>query len=108
MSKILLEEDYSTKELTFNLLNGSFTLNPGKYGSYAIATGCGSGKTTAIKELILKVYRSGVVYSAATIRECNEMYEFLLNNGIDENRVVILHSNTQDKGVDLNMLRNHP
>ena len=94
-------------EIGIQFLNGEVVI-PNKPGGYVVASGCGSGKTTAIKELILKVYRSGVVYSAATIRECNEMYEFLLNNGIDENRVVILHSNTQDKGVDLNMLRNHP
>ena len=71
MNKILLEEDHLNGKLRFNLLNGSFTLNLRDYGAYAIATGCGSGKTTIIKQLIGIKWHEGVLYSAFIITKLN-------------------------------------
>ena len=87
-------------------LNGEVVI-PNRSGGYVVASGCGSGKTTAIRELIKKYYNYGVVYSAFTIEECNKMYEYC-KSIIPEEDIILLHSNTQDDGVDLNILRNHP
>lgn len=96
---------------SINFLNGGFSYIPDRYGGYVIASGCGSGKTTAIKEMILKVFNYGVVYSAATIDECNKMYQFLVtegpNNGLFPNDIVVLHSEFDTPGVDLNMMRSN-
>lgn len=119
MNKILLEEDYSTKELTFNLLNGGFTLNPGKYGSYAIATGCGSGKTTIIKQLIGLKWHEGILYSAFTKDEVNSMYDWIVKNLVGYQNpttgeilkledIIVLHSDSTADGVDNNLWRNSP
>ena len=96
---------------SINFLNGGFSYIPDRYGGYVIASGCGSGKTTVIKEMILKVFNYGVVYSAATIDECNKMYQFLVtegpNNGLFPNDIVVLHSEFDTPGVDLNMMRSN-
>jgi hypothetical protein len=96
-------------EIKLNFLNGSITI-PNRHGGYVIASGCGSGKTTAIKKLILNQFNYGIVYSAFTIKECNEMYEFLVDNGesvgLSPDDIVVFHSNYNDKGVDNNLLKN--
>ena len=117
MNKILLEEDHLNGKLRFNLLNGSFTLNLRDYGAYAIATGCGSGKTTIIKQLIGIKWHEGVLYSAFTISEVNEMYEWIVNNLVGRSNpntnqvlkledIIVLHSESNED--DLNIWRNNP
>ena len=117
MRKILLEEDFSTRELKFNLLNGSFTLNPGSYGSYAIATGCGSGKTSIIKQLISLKWHEGILYSAFTKDEVNSMYDWIVRNLIGNQNsgsqlrlddIIVLHSDSNADGVDNDLWRNNP
>ena len=100
-------EMYRCPEIKINFLNGEVTI-PGRSGGYVIASGCGSGKTTAIRQIILNEFHKGIIYSAATIRECNEMYKFLVDSGIDKGRMIVLHSETQDDGVDMNTFRSHP
>lgn len=96
---------------SINFLNGGFSYIPDKYGGYVIASGCGSGKTTAIKEMILKVFEYGVVYSAATIKECNEMYEYLStegsSHGLYPQDIVVLHSEVDNPGVDIKIMRDN-
>jgi hypothetical protein len=94
-------------DLTF--INGESVRVPSRYGGYVIASGCGSGKTTIIKEAILKLNNTGVLYSASTIKECNEMYQFLIQNGepygLTKDDIIVLHSETIYEGVDLNLMR---
>ena len=61
-----------------NLLNGQIDI-PRKDGCYVVSSGCGSGKTTAIKQLIGREFDKGVLYSAFTIEECNDMYNYCKN-----------------------------
>jgi hypothetical protein len=101
--------------IKFNFLNGSLQV-PDLPGGYVVASGCGSGKTTAIKQLISQKYREGILYSAATIEECNKMYEFCkdlvlsINNpmilGLDD--IIVLHSNYKSEGTDINTWVNNP
>ena len=92
--------------LEMNFLNGGNITIPAKKGAYIVASGCGSGKTTIIKELIRCQYRLGILYSAATIRECNEMYQYC-KTILPEEDIVMFHSSYQDEGVDNNLLRNN-
>ena len=93
-------------EINIKFLNGEITI-PARNKGYVIASGCGSGKTTAIREIIRERYNYGIVYSAFTIEECNEMYKYC-RTFIPENDIIILHSNYNDEGVDNNLLRNNP
>jgi hypothetical protein len=95
---------YGPMDINIKFLNGEVTI-PKYPGGYVIASGCGSGKTTAIKEIIRKCYQVGIVYSAFTIDECNEMYKFCKTFVNDED-IVVLHSKYQDDGVDNSLLRN--
>lgn len=98
-------------EINIQFLNGEITI-PSRSGGYVVASGCGSGKTTAIREIILKEFDKGIIYSAFTIEECNEMYKYLIQNGEDyglyKEDIIVLHSNYNDEGVDNNTLRNNP
>lgn len=93
-------------EINIQFLNGEITI-PGRSGGYVVASGCGSGKTTAIKEIIRLCYNQGIVYSAFTIEECNQMYQYC-KTIIPEEDIIVLHSNYNDEGVDMNTFRNNP
>ena len=93
-------------EINIKFLNGEITI-PARYGGYVIASGCGSGKTTAIKELIKRCCNQGIVYSAFTIKECNEMYQYC-RTFLNEDEVVVLHSDYTAEGVNMDLLRNNP
>jgi hypothetical protein len=104
--------------LTFNLLNGSFDLDTRVYGAFAVATGCGSGKTTIIKQLISAKWPEGVIYAAFTREEVNAMYAWIRDNLIDrsylnghlltKDDVIVLHSDSTAPGVDNDLWQNHP
>ena len=98
-------------EINIQFLNGVVNI-PGRSGGYVIASGCGSGKTTAIRQIILSEFNKGVIYSASTINECNEMYQFLVQNGepygLTKDDIIVLHSDYTAEGVDMNMFRNNP
>ena len=101
--------------IKFNLLNGTLQV-PDLPGGYVISSGCGSGKTTAIKDIISQKYRDGILYSASTIEECNRMYQYCkdlvlsVNNpnllNIDD--IIVLHSDYKSEGTDLNTWVNNP
>lgn len=100
-------------ELKF--LNGTIIV-PDEYGAYVIASGCGSGKTTAIKQIIRENYQSGVLYSAFTIEECNEMYQYCKKlveilddpDSLSLDDIIVLHSDYKSEGTDNNLWRNNP
>ena len=100
--------------MKLDFLNGTIIV-PDEYGGYVIAPGCGTGKTTAIKQIIKENYKTGILYSAFTIEECNEMYEFcksLVNpddpEGLKKDDIIVLHSDYKSEGVDNNLWRNDP
>ena len=76
MSKIEFSEELG--QYRFRFLNGEVVI-PNKPGGYVVASGCGSGKTTAIRQLMINSFHEGILYSAATIKECNEMYDWLVD-----------------------------
>lgn len=63
-------------------LNGNVRL-PKIPGAYNIATGCGSGKTTIIKQIIEQNHGRGVIVFCKTIEECNNLYDFTVQNVVD-------------------------
>lgn len=91
-------------DIKMTFLNGGEITIPERYGAYVVASGCGSGKTTIIKELIRTQNSSGILYAASTIKECNEMYQYC-KTIIPEEDIVMFHSSYQDEGVDNNLLR---
>lgn len=101
--------------MRLEFLNGTIIL-PNKCGSYVISPGCGSGKTTVIKQIIRENFDKGVLYSASTIEECNLMYQFCKElveeynnpNLLKEDDIIVLHSDYKSDGVDNNLWRNNP
>lgn len=63
---------------TINLSNGSVDV-PDAHGCYAISTGCGSGKTESIKNLIRLKHDQGILYCVDTIEELVKMYTWLIS-----------------------------
>lgn len=117
MNKIEVKTDVygELNPIHMEFLNGGKITIPGEYGGYVIASGCGSGKTTIIKELIRTQRYKGILYSASTIKECNEMYEYCKNLYVSEghedqltNDVIVLHSDYRSEGTDNNLWRNNP
>ena len=97
---------------TMNFLNCSIDV-PLRYGGEVIASGCGSGKTTVIKDIIRQKYPEGVLYSASTIKECDEMYNWVIENLVNKevvvnnvkitsDDVILLHSSSQDNNEFIN------
>lgn len=118
-NKIKLEEIEGI--LKFNFLNGTLELDESVYGSYALCPGCGSGKTTIIKELISLKWNEGILYSAFTKDEVNNMYQFcktlvgcnLYNRDgssdiLKNEDIIVLHSDYTAEGTDNNLWRNNP
>lgn len=100
--------------MRLRFLNGEIVV-PDEYGGYVVASGCGSGKTTVIKQIIKENYSTGILYSASTIEECNEMYQFCKelassddHDGLELSDIIVLHSSYKDEGVDNNLWRNNP
>lgn len=97
--------NFEKNSIVMNFLNGTVTV-PGTYGGYVIASGCGSGKTTVIKEIIRQKFNEGILYAASTIREVDEMYEWLVNNVVDKpnsygdiltnEEIIVLHSENEE------------
>ena len=99
MSKIEFSEELG--QYRFRFLNGEVVI-PNRSGGYVVASGCGSGKTTAIRQLMINSFHEGILYSAATIKECNEMYDWLVDKCTKNNIQIrdtsgIIHTLTPDK-----------
>lgn len=65
------------------LLTGTINV-PDSFGGYVISTGCGSGKTTVIKEIIQCRYNDGILYCVDTREEAWKMYEWIEKNLIND------------------------
>ena len=83
VKEISVEELLVSRLVRMNFLTGSVTI-PREYGGYVIASGCGSGKTTSIKQLIGMKWHEGILYSASTINECDEMYNWVIENLVNK------------------------
>lgn len=108
--------------LEFKFLNCTIEVDTSVYGAHAICPGCGSGKTTNIRNLIEKVWNEGVLYSAFTKKECDEMYHFCKSlvgsvkrdpvTGKDVtlklDDIIVIHSGYTSEGVDNNSWRSNP
>ena len=107
--KLVLPERYGIgnfPELGMSFLNGGEIMVSRRFGGYVVASGCGSGKTTIIKDIIKRLNSFGILYSASTIKECNEMYQYC-KTILPEEDIVMFHSSYQDEGVNNNLLRNN-
>lgn len=118
-NRIYLEEIDGV--LKFNFLNGTLELDESVYGAYALCPGCGAGKTTIVKQLIELKWNEGILYSAFTKDEVNNMYQFcktligseLINrdgsiNTLRNEDIIVLHSDYTSEGTDNNLWRNNP
>lgn len=105
--------------LEFNFLNGTIYLDEARFGAYAICPGCGSGKTTIIKQLIGMKWHEGILYSAFTRDEVNSMYNWIVNNLVDKedpltgrtlklDDIIVLHSDYTAAGTDKDLWLNRP
>lgn len=113
-------EELGNRKLRFHYLNGDIDFDESIYGAWVMSSGCGSGKTTNIRNLIGMRWYEGILYVAFTISEVNEMYKWIVGNLVgktsDPNTgnvlkledIVVLHSDTEADGVDMNLFRNHP
>lgn len=92
-------------EVTIKFVNDCTVTIPSQYGGFVIPSGCGSGKTTAIVDMMIKMMDKGVLYSAATIEECNKMYQMLINKQVTPDDIIVLHSDYTADGVDGNLMK---
>lgn len=93
------------------LLNGNITV-PDQFGGYIVSTGCGSGKTRAIKEIIRQRYNDGILYCVDTKDECSEMEKYILeelvpdpSNNILRDDVMCIHWDNEE---EMYKYINHP
>lgn len=61
--------------MRFESINGSLTI-PSKPGPYIVAPGYSIDKKNIIRIIIRNNFNNGILYSASTIEECNEIYEY--------------------------------
>lgn len=99
MSKSLVKCLNSNGGIELELITGNIQIEVP--GNYVLATGCGSGKTSAIIDLIKEKKDTGIVYSAKTIDECITMYEYLCDNGLKDD-IIMLHSCSDDNCTYVN------
>lgn len=110
-----ISAEFNNGLIQMNFINGSMII-PDKYGGYVIASGCGSGKTTLIKDIIRKKFNKGILYVAATIDECNLMYQFCkelvaqVNDPavLSINDILVVHSDHNSEGVDTKDWKENP
>jgi hypothetical protein len=69
----------SLPEIKMTFLNGGKITIPSIHDGYVVASGCGSGKTTIIKQMIRDRFHEGILYSASTIKECNDMFKYIVD-----------------------------
>ena len=80
-----------------NFYNGSIEI-PSKKAGYVVSCGCGSGKTTNIRQFIVSHQKEGVLYCVDTKDELDKMEHNLKIRGIKEEDILKIHGEI-DKDV---------
>ena len=101
MTTFSIQEHQNAKGFDVSFKTGSATI-PDKESGYIISTGCGSGKTQSIKDLIKKKFEQGILYCVDTKSEASEMYKWVLKElvGFTSLRiedVILLHGDNKNE-----------
>ena len=79
MVNFSIQEHSNANGFDVSFKTGSATI-PDQEGGYIISTGCGSGKTESIKDLIRKKFEHGVLYCVDTKAEANRIHQWVLSD----------------------------
>lgn len=109
MVNFQIKEHQNAKGFDVSFKTGSATI-PDQEGGYIISTGCGSGKTESIKDLIRKKFEHGVLYCVDTKSEANRIHRWVLSDlvgliPLKQDDVVLLHG---DNPGELREYYNNP
>ena len=109
MVNFSIKEHQNAKGFDVSFKTGSATI-PDQEGGYIISTGCGSGKTESIKDLIRKKFEQGVLYCVDTKSEANRIHQWVLSDlvgltPLKQDDVVLLHG---DNPGELREYYNNP
>ena len=101
MVNFSIQEHQNAKGFDVTFKTGSATI-PDQEGGYIISTGCGSGKTESIKDLIRKKYEKGVLYCVDAKSEANRIHQWVLSElvgltPLKQEDVVLLHGDNLDE-----------
>jgi hypothetical protein len=101
MTTFSIKEHSNAKGFDVSFKTGSATI-PAQEGGYIISTGCGSGKTESIKDLIRKKYDHGVLYCVDTKCEATKIYKWVLSDlvgltPLKQDDVVLLHGENKEE-----------
>ena len=109
MVNFSIKEHQNAKGFDVSFKTGSATI-PDQEGGYIISTGCGSGKTESIKDLIRKKFEHGELYSVDNKSEANRIHQWVLSElvgltPLKQDDVVLLHG---DNPGELREYYNNP
>ena len=101
MTSFSIKEHENARGFDVSFKTGSATI-PDQEGGYIISTGCGSGKTESIKDLIRKKYEQGVLYCVDTKAEANRIHQWVLSElvgltPLKQDDVVLLHGDNPEE-----------
>ena len=101
MVNFSIKEHSNAKGFDVSFKTGSATI-PDQEGGYIISTGCGSGKTESIKDLIRKKFEHGVVYCVDTKAEAIKIHDWVLSDlvgltPLKQDDVVLLHGENKEE-----------
>lgn len=101
MTTFSIKEHSNAKGFDVSFKTGSATI-PDQEGGYIISTGCGSGKTESIKDLIRKKFEHGVLYCVDTKSEATKIHDWVLSDlvgltPLKQDDVVMLHGENKEE-----------
>ena len=101
MTTFSIKEHSNAKGFDVSFKTGSATI-PDQEGGYIISTGCGSGKTESIKDLIRKKFDHGVLYCVDTRAEATKIHKWVLSDlvgltPLKQDDVVLLHGENKEE-----------
>ena len=101
MTSFSIQEHSNAKGFDVTFKTGSATI-PDQEGGYIISTGCGSGKTESIKDLIRKKFEHGVLYCVDTKIEAIKIHDWVLSDlvgltPLKQDDVVMLHGENKEE-----------
>ena len=109
MTTFSIKEHQNAKGFDVSFKTGSATILD-QEGGYIISTGCGSGKTESVKDLIRKKIENGILYCVDTKSEANRIHQWVLSDlvgltPLKQDDVVLLHG---DNPQELREYYNNP